>query len=73
MLFMPFEKSENFEYAESVMCDVIKIRLLSISFLGISFPTLPLILSYAYLYDVTHYTFRISPQKMAGIMSAAEP
>ena len=36
----------NYEALESVMCDVIKIRLLSISFLGVSFPTSPLILPF---------------------------
>ena len=44
--------------AESVMCDVIKISLLSI-FLGVPFPTSPFILSfYTYFYDVTHDSFR---------------
>ena len=43
---------------ESVMFDVIKIRV-NISFLWVSFPISPLILPFkAAIYDVTHDTFR---------------
>ena len=40
-----------------LMCDVIQIHLLLISFLGVSFPTSPLILFLYVFYDVTHDTF----------------
>ena len=47
------------EIAESVMCDIIKIRLLSISLLGIFFPTLFLIVHFqTNFYDVAHDIFR---------------
>ena len=46
---------------ESVMCDVMKIRLNPSLFLGVSFTTSPLILLFRRIfYDVTHDTFRIS-------------
>ena len=47
------------EALESALCDVIKIRLLSISFLVVSFPTFPVIPPFKnYIYDVTHDTFQ---------------
>ena len=49
MVLIPARDSVKFMY------DVIKIRLLSISFLGISLPTSLIILHFD---DVTHHTFR---------------
>ena len=43
------------EALDSVMCDVIKIHILSISFLGVLFPTSSL---KTYFYNVTHDTFQ---------------
>ena len=38
---------------ESVMCDLIKIRLMSI-FLGVSFPTSPVILTFKNIFMMSH-------------------
>ena len=54
-------------YTESVMCDVIKIRLNPSHFWGVFFPTSPLILPFRHMFMASHMTLFVYPTYCSGL------